>query len=165
MKPIDRLKSLLSKQAELTKKIYPNPEWKYNSFEELILNCGNEFVVCSPNQVKQTRSQGCYQNCQQLAGEYPELVYYEGYALASDVVIPIRHAWLVNARQEVIEPTWDDNDSVYLGIPFSTSWFQSVLNKRSAIGREDEISILEGNYIEEFSLLTEGLPDDAIAPY
>ena len=81
----------------------------------------------------------------------------------SDVVIPIRHAWLINVRGEIIEPTWNDNDSVYVGISFSASWFQSVLDKRSAIGREDEISILEGNYIEDFSLLKEGLLEDAIA--
>ena len=129
----------------------------------MILNCGNEFITCSPNQIKINPSFGCYQNCQQLVKEYPELVYCEGYALASDVVIPIRHAWLINARREVIEPTWNDNDSVYLGIPFSASWFQSVLNKRSSIGREDEISVLEGNYIEDFSLLIEGLPNEAIA--
>lgn len=35
---IDNLKDLLGQQAELNKKIYPHPEWKYNSFEDLILN-------------------------------------------------------------------------------------------------------------------------------
>ena len=163
IKTIDRLKSLLSKQAELTKKIYPHPEWQHNSFEELILNCGVEFTICSPNQIKLNRSEGCYQNCQNLVKEYPEFTYCEGYALASDVIIPVRHAWLINTHQEVIEPTWNDNDSIYLGIPFSASWFQSILNRRSAIDREDEISILEGDYIEDFFLLSEGLPDEAIS--
>ena len=163
MKPIDRLKSLLEKQAQITKEIYPQSEWQHNSFEELVLNCGSEFVVHSPNQIKLNQSFGCYQNCQQLVREYSELIYCEGYALAPDVVIPIRHAWLIDSKGEVIEPTWNDNDSVYLGIPLGISWFQSVLNQRSAIGREDEISILEGNYIEDFSLLKEGLPNEAIA--
>jgi hypothetical protein len=33
---IDNLKYLLRQQAELTKKIYPQQTWKYNSFEDLV---------------------------------------------------------------------------------------------------------------------------------
>ena len=160
---IDNLKYLLRQQAELTKKIYPHPDWKYNSFEDLFLDCGTEFITYSTSNIELYWSQGCYQNCQQLVREYPELIYCEGYALAPDVVIPIRHAWLIDLSGKIIEPTWNEHDSVYLGIPFSTSWFQSVLDKRSARGREDEISIFEGNYLEKFSLLSEGLPEEAIA--
>ena len=163
METIDNLKSLLKQQIQLIRQIYPHPEWKYGGFEELILDLGSEFNRFSTQNIERGIPKSCYWNCQQLLKEYPELIYCEGYALAPDVFIPLRHAWLINAQREIIEPTWGDNDSVYLGIPFSTSWFQFILDKRSAVGREDEISILEGNYIEDFSLLKEGLPDEAIA--
>jgi hypothetical protein len=164
MPSISQLKYLLSEQAKLTRKIYPHPDWKYGGFEELILDCGSEFTTFSfAKNVEQNLPGACYWNCQQLIKEHPELIYCEGYALAPDVSIAIRHAWLINAQFEVIEPTWGANDSVYLGIPFSTSWFTSFLHKRFAKGREDEISIFEGNYLEKYSLLKQGLPFDAIA--
>ena len=72
------------------------------------------------------------------------------------------HSWLIDLSGKIIEPTWDEHNSIYLGIPFNTSWLMSLLDKRSARGREDEISILEGNYLEEFSLLKEGLSEEAI---
>lgn len=118
---ISNLKYLLRQQAELIKKIYPHPEWKYNGFEELILNCGQEFTTFSVLDVERGIPKSCYWNCQQLLKEYPELIYCEGYALAPDILIPIKHAWLINAHQEIIEPTWDANDSIYLGIPLNTS--------------------------------------------
>ncbi|WP_172657341.1 hypothetical protein [Myxosarcina sp. GI1] len=160
---IDNLKSLLKQQVKLIRQIYPHPDWKYGGFEELVLDCGSEFNQFFTQNIERGILKSCYWNCQQLLKEYPELIYCEGYALAPDVLIPLKHSWLINKQQEIIEPTWDANDSIYLGIPFSTLWFKSVLNSRSAMGRKDEISILEGNYLEEFSLLKKGLPDNAIA--
>ena len=60
-----------------------------------------------------------------------------------------------------IDPTWDEPGVTYLGIPFSTDWVKSILKARKAKGREEDLSILEGNYIENCSLLKEGLPDKA----
>ena len=87
---INNLKYLLHQQAELTKKIYPQKTWKYNGFEELILNCGKEFTKFSTLDVERGIPKSCYWNCQQLLREYTELIYCEGYALAPDIVIPLK---------------------------------------------------------------------------
>lgn len=50
--------------------------------------------------------------------------YVEGYALAPwrqllDVVIPIHHAWVVDADGVMYEPTWPAPGQAYLGVEFS----------------------------------------------
>ncbi|MEG5043493.1 hypothetical protein [Microcoleus sp. B4-C1] len=99
-----------------------------------------------------------YWNCQQLAFASDSLTYVEGYALDADVGFPISHAWLITPDGYAIDPTWD-TPGCYFGVPLSTTWVQSVLTTRTRM--MDNLRIFEGNYIEEFSLLKEGLPSDA----
>lgn len=70
------------------------------------------------------------------------------------------HAWLVNKDGKVIDPTWNDCNAAYLGIPFNTQWFINLLRSRN---REDCLAVFESNHLEDFSLLKEGLPEKAIA--
>ena len=160
MKTTERLKSFLDKQARLIKKVHHQPYWKYNSFEELILDCGTEMKYAPlPNNVDRGLPKNCYYNCLQLLREHPDLTYCEGYAQSEDLPLPLFHAWLIDEDRNVIDPTWDDDTAVYLGIPFDTKWFIDFLVSRN---REDCLSVFESNYIEEYSLLVEGLPDYAI---
>lgn len=100
----------------------------------------------------------CYWNSQQLLKKHPEWIYCEGYALAPGIPIPLRHGWLIDRQKSILEPTWDANDSVYIEVTFSTRWFKSLLDDRRAKNRDDEISVFEGNYLEQYSLLKQGLP-------
>ncbi|MGB7891083.1 MAG: hypothetical protein WCF82_04050 [Microcoleus sp.] len=100
-----------------------------------------------------------YWNCQQLVLASDSLTYVEGYALHADVGFPISHAWLLASDGYAIDPTWD-SPGCYFGVPLSTTWVESVLAARTRI---DNLSIFDGNYIEKFSLLKEGLPIDAFA--
>lgn len=160
MKPIERLKTFLKKQTELIKKIYPHPDWKYNGFEELILDYGVEMSFAPlPKNIDPGLPRSCFYNCLQLIDEHSELIYCEGYALAEEHVLPVPHAWLVNPDGQVIDPTWEIG-GVYIGIFFDTEWLNSLLKSR---GREDYISVFHGNFLEDFSLLKEGLPERAIA--
>ena len=160
MKTIELLKVFLEKQAELIESIYPHPEWKYNSFEELILSCGREMTFAPlPENIEPGLPKGCYYNCLQILNEHPELTYCEGYALADGLVLPVPHAWLINPRSEVVDPTWD-TAGAYIGVTFNTDWLMSLLKSRN---QEDRLAVFEGNYIEDFFLLKEGLPDEAIA--
>lgn len=45
----------------------------------------------------------CYKNCAMIAMSDDQYQYVEGYAMS---IIPIQHAWLVNAKGEAIDPTW-----------------------------------------------------------
>jgi len=46
----------------------------------------------------------CYYNCWRAlsCGDYR---YFEGYVTSKDVPIPLEHAWLINKKNEVIDPT------------------------------------------------------------
>jgi hypothetical protein len=134
--------------------------WKYQRYEELVLDCG---FIMEPQPLPETIEFGSpqfsYWNCQQLAFADSSLTYVEGYALHADVGFPISHAWLLAPDGYAIDPTWD-SPGCYLGVPLSTAWVQSVLAARNRI---DNLSIFDGNYIEKFSLLKEGLPVGAFA--
>lgn len=159
MKTIDRLKSFLQQQARLIKKIRPNQNWKYSCFEELILDRGIEMKYAFlPEDIDRGIPKNCYYNCLELLREHRDLFYCEGYALTEDLPLPLAHAWLVNKDREVIDPTWNDESTVYLGIPFNTQWFIDLLVSRN---REDCLSVFESNYMEDYSLLKEGLPEEA----
>lgn len=134
--------------------------WKYQLYEELVLDCG---FIMEPQPLPETIEFGApqfsYWNCQQLALANSSLTYAEGYALHAAVGFPISHAWLLTPDGHAIDPTWD-SPGCYFGVPLATAWVESVLESRH---RFDNLSIFDGNYIERFSLLEDGLPVDAFA--
>jgi hypothetical protein len=134
--------------------------WKYQRYEELVLDYG---FIMEPQPLPETIEPGApqfsYWNCQQLVLADTRLTYAEGYALHADVGFPISHAWLLAPDGYAIDPTWD-SPGCYFGVPLSTAWIESVLEARHRI---DNLSIFDGNYIERFSLLEDGLPVEAFA--
>jgi hypothetical protein len=143
------------------RKMYPNPDWKYGGFEELVLDCGRTMQPDENSSSERGRPKSCYWNCQQLVSKRPELIYCEGYALTEDVGFLIAHAWLLNSEGKVLEPTWESPGEAYWGVAFSYEWVQSLLSQRRQRGRDNELSVFESNYLEKYSLLKEGLPPDA----
>lgn len=134
--------------------------WTYQRYEELVLRCG--FPMESkplPESIEAGAPKFSYWNCQQLAFTDSNLTYVEGYALHADVGFPIAHAWLLTSDGCAIDPTWD-SAGCYFGVPLATEWVQSVVAARNLF---DNLSIFDGNYIEKFSLLKDGLPVDAFA--
>jgi len=161
MKTIDRLKSFLDKQAQLMRQIHPQPDWKYGGFEELILDRGIEMEHAPLlEDIDRGMPKSCYHNCFQLLKDNLDLTYCEGYALYSELPLPLIHAWLVDEDGKVIDLTWDEPDTVYLGVPFETKWFINLLRSRN---REDCLAVFESNHMEDYSLLKEGLPKEAIS--
>jgi hypothetical protein len=134
--------------------------WKYQRYEELVLDYG---FIMEPQPLPETMEPGIpqfsYWNCQQLVLADSSLTYAEGYALHADVGFPISHAWLLAPDGYAIDPAWD-TPGCYFGVPLATAWVESVLESRNRI---DNLSIFDGNYIERFSLLKDGLPINAFA--
>lgn len=160
MKTINRLKSFLEKQAQFTKEVHPQQTWKYNSFEELVLDCGIEMSYAPlPENIDRGSPKNCYYNCLELLREHPDLTYCEGYAQSEDLPLPLFHAWLVDEDGLVVDPTWKSGDA-YFGIWFNTKWFIDLLVSRN---RNDCLAVFESNYMEDYSLLKEGIPENAIA--
>ncbi len=109
----------------------------------------------------------CYYNCQTLAFKHHDLIYVEGYAMpngkasanAHDLNLPLSHAWLMDRDGQAIDPTWETPGAAYFGVPLATSWVESFLLCR---GRRDDLSIFDGNHLEDYSLLKQGLSVEAI---
>lgn len=65
----------------------------------------------------------CFPNAWDLAFSHSGLSYYEGYAYRG--IVPVHHAWVVNAEGQVIDPTWrydpernPESEWHYFGVPF-----------------------------------------------
>lgn len=162
---LSSLKSYLEQQVSIMKQVHSKPNWKYNSIPELVLDLG---VVMETKPLPPTVVHGspklCYHNCQQLVFNHNDLTYVEGYAIASDIPFPIAHAWLSSQEDgSALDPTWRTPGETYWGIPFATNWLKVFLFERNKNRKSEDLSVFEGNYLEKFSLLREGLPTDAIA--
>ncbi len=161
---IEQFKGYLQDLAAVMKKVPGRTDWKYRGFEELVLECGTVMEPKPlPKNIKRGQPRLCYANCQQLALKNRSLTYVEGYAMAQGVSIPLQHTWLLDANGYVIDPTWETPGCCYLGIAFKTAWIKSIWNSRKQKGRTDEMSILQGNYLEDFSIFKQGFPADALA--
>ena len=161
---LSSLKSYLETFALLRRGNHPE-DWKYGGFEELVLNCGIAMDAKPlPRNIERGTPKQCYANCQRLAFRRKTLTYVEGYAVpALRTPMPIPHAWLLTAEGEAIDPTLETPGIIYLGVPLSTGWVKTFLAERQKRTKKDDISIFEGNILEDYSLLKEGLPPDATA--
>lgn len=71
----------------------------------------------------------CFVNATGYAMQRDDVFYAEGYAVDPAVPIPMQHAWLVDAKGRVIDPTWEDNENHgYFGIAFKREFVMEMLN-------------------------------------
>ncbi|MEL6439092.1 MAG: hypothetical protein AAFQ80_07560 [Cyanobacteria bacterium J06621_8] len=152
------IRTFLQQNAKLIVQTNPRSDWTYNSFEELVLSEGQEMAsIPLPNSIEAGLPRNCYFNCRQALNEHPELNYCEGYALAIDYVLPVPHAWLVNSSGEALDPTWQ-TPAAYVGVAFDRGWLYSFLSSRN----RDYLAVFEANHLENYSLLWQGLPYEAL---
>lgn len=157
------IRRFIEDRATVMKRVHSYPDWKYSGYEQLILDCGIEMeVIPLPKDVESGLPQMCYHNCQQLITKHKDLIYVEGYAVREGFCFPISHAWLMNKQREAIDPTWGTSGIYYLGVPLSIKWVKTFLKSRRKNGKIQDLSIFEGNYLENSSLLKQGLPPDAL---
>ncbi|GGB13913.1 hypothetical protein GCM10011491_46940 [Brucella endophytica] len=70
-----------------------------------------------------------------LAAGDTAIRYAEGYAMDMGLPIPIQHAWLVDADNNVIDPTWcDAPDNLYFGIVFETKFVLDMIGIKKSAG-------------------------------
>jgi hypothetical protein len=161
---MQQFKGYLQDLAAVMQTIGARTDWKYRGFEQLVLECGTAMQPKPlPKTIKLGQPTFCYANCQRLVLKNRNLTYVEGYAMAQSVPLPLQHAWLLNTDGYAIDQTWEIPGSCYLGIPLATAWVKSIWNSRKQKGRTDELSIFQGNYLEQFEIFKQGFPADALA--
>lgn len=107
---------------------------------EFILRHGRDFNI-GPDSYKGKRwiPQQCFSNCTHLALEKPDLFYVEGFVACYGV--SIHHAWLTNAKGELIDPTMRDDPesrlSHYFGVVFNTDYVKRTTMKNKVYGLLD----------------------------
>lgn len=89
----------------------------------LLYNCGRKFTTI--NNTEHVGKLGeCFRQATNLyLSNKNEYSYCEGYAISEKLPIPLMHAWCVDKKGNVVDPTWHENTAT---IP--TGYFGIVLN-------------------------------------
>lgn len=128
-----QLQEMLLQQASFFNR--NNSKTKYSSFEDLVGKVGipmqgEKFDPTEFSLVRRTPKE-CFHNAYQLA-EYNDLIYVEGYTW---YLIPILHAWCIDEKGRVIDPTLDESeDYAYCGIPMDMSFVRKTMLSTGVYG-------------------------------
>jgi len=117
----------LNKYIELVKNMNGG---KQLSIEEFILNNGKEFSE-NGGKVKKYeygKMKECYKNAFLLMVGRKELYYCEGFATFPNLPLPVLHAWCIDKKGRVYDPTWKDGDEYY-GVVFDRKFAFSRVMK------------------------------------
>lgn len=143
----------------------PNAPFKYSQ-DSLIREKGQAFAMFegtyegkrgTPHHCFENASKHVIQNNSRLdvmGGPSAKLTYVEGYVNVAGV--PIHHAWAVNTRGQVIDPTIKPGPiRGYFGVPFTDAYVQSTALRTKYWG------IISGQTNRD--MFRQGPPDHAIA--
>ena len=99
----------------------------------------------------------CFSNAGQHALFSEDLTYCEGFAMRSDLAIPIHHAWVVDSEGRVIDTTWNDpQNCTYLGVEFSTKFLSKWVFKNKYWGLLASSWSINHAVMKDFELLKSG---------
>lgn len=110
----DQIRAYLRIQTRLSADHYRPDAYAYRGPADLLLRHGRPY---DPHPFPARRTRGrprqCYDNAFKLAARSRgRLRYAEGYAAG---LIPVEHAWCLDDRSRVVDPTWDDGVA-YFGV-------------------------------------------------
>jgi hypothetical protein len=67
-------------------------------------------------------------------GRKRDLFYCEGFATFSGLSLPLLHAWCIDDRGRVYDPTWKENGDEYYGVVFNRKFaFSRILKNGGCI--------------------------------
>jgi len=124
-KELDRYFDMVMKVASRAFKRKGVP---YTCIEHFVHTHGKRFHRRLPGDGKADRR--CYYNATWMAIENPDLHYCEGFALS---MIPVPHAWCMDATGAVMDPTWKEGRA-YFGVVFKTSFVRDQMAVRQVYG-------------------------------
>ena len=108
-----------------------SPPHRYN-IGQYLLDCGRSWRVGEGSfKCKRGQMGECFRNAALMALGDPDLEYVEGYAFGT--VVPVHHAWVVNRKDEVLDPTWPDG-SDYFGVIISPTMLRKMMAETRMYG-------------------------------
>lgn len=122
------------------------------NFASFLLKHGQQWTPAAlPPTIKRMTMKLCFFNAAKLAMKHKELTYVEGFG---NCIIPVQHAWCVDAKGNVIDPTWEKpEEATYFGIPFKTDFLKKFLLRSKVYGLLDRwdigFPIQSGKYQEQ----------------
>jgi len=100
---------------------------EYSCIEAFVLAKGKWRKHISDQPIKRGKMKECYMNAFYLAEEN-NWQYIEGYAAG---LIPMLHAWCLDSKKQVVDPTWNDGQWYYgVAIPMKYVYKVSLMRKR-----------------------------------
>lgn len=112
-----------------------------------------------PKDVRSGIKQGCFHNCATLALRWQRFIYCEGYACG---VIPVLHAWLLDAQGNVIDPTWTGGRNMaepgidYFGVAIKTKY---LIERTAMLQRGPFVASILDDWINDYPILSAPIDD------
>ena len=102
---------------------------------DFYLLLGHQFTASAlPLNIDRGEQRQCYRNAGELALSSSKLAYCEGFARPAGL-IPVHHAWCVDACGQVVDPTWAQPElASYFGIALKRDWLKAQLRRRETWG-------------------------------
>lgn len=96
----------------------------YVGLDDFVLQHGRYWTPApKPRRIPFGPLKNCYQNASEASLRH-RLIYCEGYACGP---IPVLHAWCVDDRGRVVDPTWRKRGTEYFGIAFDRKYVLRAL--------------------------------------
>jgi len=138
--------------------------WPYCCMEDFVLHFGEAFSFSElPSYIERGEMKQCFKNAYHLALSSPEHTYVEGFACG---VIPVMHAWCIDSKDQVVDPTWTDGREYY-GVRFNLNYVNEVIEDKSTYGVidnwEDRFPLLSGAHtVEHFGFPGRSVPTGSV---
>ena len=131
-------------------------ELKHPGLEALALDEGQWCTPAPrPAGIRKERDKECFMNAFRLATSGQGLTYHEGYAYPKGIPLPIHHAWVTDKLGKVIDNTWSEPGTAYLGVPLTEKFIMNTAVETGVYG-------VFGGYDKTYrDILKNGLPDGA----
>lgn len=147
-------------------------EFRFRSYDHLLLHYGKEFAGLASAEEHARYIEdvnpvpnACQMNAYKLAQHHEgDLHYCEGYATG---VIPVPHAWCINAAGQIVDITWHrfldlrDTPPDYFGLCFLPDFVEDTLSQQSYYGML--LDLMDDDSVQ-WEWLRHGLPDNALHP-
>jgi predicted ABC-type ATPase len=132
-------------------------DWKYKGMHDAVLKLGRFYKSAErPEGIMKRPDKLCFQNATELSSKFKQFTYVEGFAIPAGVGIPMHHAWCVDEKGTVVDPTWRNAGTAYFGIPFTQRYIWDTLAKTRVYGMLPDMP--DGKY----DPFRDGFPEGAI---